>query len=138
MKNYIPYIVTRRARFLAICGQVNLPYGTIVFSDGDFLVINDEKLCSITSQNAFDYFSRNDDGNGLKRGNLVREIKSQLEKRDGKYQDRWDVVWSDSVANRLRKKDSPDFWIWSTEFYNADIFELQHIENLIKSKSYRK
>ena len=26
----IPYIVRRRARFLSICGPVNLPYGTEV------------------------------------------------------------------------------------------------------------
>ena len=125
------YIVTRRFRCNAICGPVNLPYGTEVSSDGAFLTVNGEKLCSITSQNAYDFFSRNDDGMGLERGKLVHDIRSTLERRDAKYQARWDKLWSDDVANRLRRKDSPDFWIWSFDFYNADISDLRHIADLI-------
>ena len=131
----IPYIVRRRARFLPICGPVNLPYGTEVSSDGAFLTVNGEKLCSITSQNAYDFFSRNDDGHGLERGKLVEEITSRMEKRDAKHQARWDALWADEVANRLRRKDSPDFWIWSFDFYNADIPDLKHIANLIGIKN---
>ena len=131
----IPYIVRRRVRFLSICGPVNLPYGTEVSSDGDFLTVNGEKLCSITSQNAYDYFSRNDDGHGLERGKLVEEITSRMEKRDAKHQARWDALWADEVANRLRRKDSHDFWIWSFDFYNADIPDLKHIANLIGIKN---
>ena len=131
----IPYTVRRRARFLSICGQVNLPYGTAVSSDGAFLSVNDQKLCSVTSQNAYDFFSRNDDGSGLERGKLVEEITSRMEKRDAKHQARWDALWADEVANRLRRKDSPDFWIWSFDFYNADISDLRHIANLIGIKN---
>lgn len=131
----IPYIVRRRARFLSIRGPVNLPYGTEVSSDGVFLTVNGEKLCSITSQNAYDFFSRNDDGHGLERGKLVEEITSRMEKRDAKHQARWDALWADEVANRLRRKDSQDFWIWSFDFYNADIPDLKHIANLIGIKN---
>lgn len=131
----IPYIVRRRAQFLAICGPVNLPYGTEVSSDGAFLTVNGEKLCSITSQNAYDYFSRNDDGHGLERGKLVQDIRRTLERRDAKYQARWDALWADADSNRLRRKDSQDFWIWSFDFYNADIPELKHIANLIGIKN---
>ena len=131
----IPYIVRRRARFLSICGPVNLPYGTEVSSDGAFLTVNGEKLCSITSQNAYDFFSRNDDGHGLERGKLVHDIRRTLERRDAKHQARWDKLWADEVANRLRRKDSPDFWIWSFDFYNADIPDLKHIANLIGIKN---
>lgn len=131
----IPYIVRRRAQFLSICGPVNLPYGTEVSSDGAFLTVNGEKLCSITSQNAYDFFSRNDDGMGLERGKLVQDIRSTLERRDAKYQSRWDALWADEAANSLRRKDSPDFWIWSFDFYNADIPDLKHIANLIVIKN---
>lgn len=131
----IPYIVRRRARFLSICGPVNLPYGTEAFSYGAFLTVNGEKLCSITSQNAYDFFSRNDDGNGLERGKLVHDIMCTLERRDAKHQARWDALWADEVANRLRRKDSQDFWIWSFDFYNADIPDLKHIANLICIKN---
>lgn len=128
----IPYIVRRRARFLSICGPVNLPYGTEVSSDGAFLTVNGEKLCSITSQNAYDFFSRNDDGNGLERGKLVHDIMCTLERRDAKYQSRWDRIWADEGANKLRRTDHEDYWLWSYAFYNADVNELRRIRRLLE------
>ena len=128
----IPYVVRRRARFLAICGPVNLPYGTEVSSDGDFLTVNGEKLCSITSQNAYDFFSRNDDGHGLERGKLVQDIRSTLERRDAKYQSRWDRLWADEGANKLRRTEHEDYWLWSFAFYNADVNELRRICQLLE------
>ena len=128
----IPYIVRRRARFLAIRGPVNLPYGTEVSSDGAFLTVNGEKLCSITSQNAYDFFSRNDDGHGLERGKLVQDIRSTLERRDAKHQARWDKLWADAGANRLRRADHDDFWVWNHNFYNADVNELRRIRLLLE------
>ena len=128
----IPYIVRRRARFLSICGPVNLPYGTEVSSDGAFLTVNGEKLCSITSQNAYDFFSRNDDGMGLERGKLVQDIRSTLERRDAKYQSRWDRLWADEGANKLRRTEHEDYWLWSFAFYNADVNELRRISQLLE------
>ena len=128
----IPYIVRRRARFLSICGPVNLPYGTEVSSDGAFLTVNGEKLCSITSQNAYDFFSRNDDGHGLERGKLVQDIRRTLERRDAKHQARWDALWADAGANRLRRADHKDFWVWNHNFYNADVNELRRIRLLLE------
>ena len=128
----IPYIVRRRARFLSICGPVNLPYGTEVSSDGAFLTVNGEKLCSITSQNAYDFFSRNDDGHGLERGKLVHDIRRTLERRDAKYQSRWDRLWADEGANKLRRADHDDFWVWNHNFYNADVNELRRIRLLLE------
>ena len=128
----IPYIVRRRARFLSICGPVNLPYGTEVSSDGAFLTVNGEKLCSITSQNAYDFFSRNDDGNGLERGKLVHDIMCTLERRDAKYQSRWDRLWADEGANKLRSTKHEDYWLWSFAFYNADVNELRRIRRLLE------
>ena len=128
----IPYIVRRRARFLSICGPVNLPYGTEVSSDGAFLTVNGEKLCSITSQNAYDYFSRDDDGMGLERGKLVHDIRRTLERRDAKYQSRWDRLWADEGANKLRRTEHEDYWLWSYAFYNADVNELRRIRRLLE------
>lgn len=126
------YIVTRRFRCNAICGPVNLPYGTEVSSDGAFLTVNGEKLCSITSQNAYDFFSRNDDGHGLERGKLVHDIRRTLERRDAKYQSRWDRLWADEGANKLRSTKHEDYWLWSFAFYNADVNELRRIRRLLE------
>ena len=130
------YIVTNRFKGQAICGAVNLPYGTACETQDGYLMLEDgRRLCAVTSQNAYDHFSRDDDGLGKERGKLVHDIRRTLERRDAKRQARWDALWADEVANRLRRKDSPDFWIWSFDFYNADIPELKHIANLIGIKN---
>ena len=127
------YIVTRRFRCNAICGPVNLPYGTTCEEHDGILVLEDgRKLCANTSQNAYDYFSRDDDGNGLERGKLVHDIMCTLERRDAKYQARWDRLWADEVANHFRRPDHADFWVWGQAFYQADIRDLEHILKLIK------
>ena len=127
------YIVTRRFRGKAICGEVNLPYGTACETQDGYLILDDgRRLCAVTSQNAYDYFSSNDDDHGLERGKLVEEITSRMEKRDVKHQARWDALWADEVANHFRRPDHADFWIWGQAFYQADIRDLEHILKLIK------
>ena len=76
------YITNRRAKIQGIGGYVNLPYGTEVSVEGRFLYYQGKSICSVTSNNAHTYFSQNDDGNGVRRGNLVRAIKNTLERRD--------------------------------------------------------
>jgi hypothetical protein len=128
------YINHRRYRG-QICGgkRVNFPYGTRFQSKGDMILTESgNPVCVTTSQVAYDYFSRNDDGNGLERGKLVREIKGRLENHDKNHQARWDKLWEDPQASALKKADSPGFWVWSVDFYNADISTLKHILSLVK------
>ena len=127
------YIVTRRVREKAICGAGNLPYGTACETQDGYLILDDGKLlCAVTSQNAYDYFSRDDDGNGLERGKLVHDIMRTLERRDAKYQSRWDRLWADEGANKLRRTEYEDYWLWSFAFYNADVNELRRIRLLLE------
>lgn len=127
------YIVIRRFRGKAICGEVNLPYGTACETIDGFLTLKDgRRLCTSTSQNAYDYFSRDDDGLGKERGKLVQDIRSTLERRDAKHQARWDKLWADAGSNRLRRTDHKDFWVWNQDFYNADVNELRRIRLLLE------
>lgn len=127
------YIVTRRFRGKAICGEVNLPYGTVCEAADGFLKLQDgSRLCAVTSQNAYDYFSRDDDGKGRERGKLVQDIRRTLERRDAKYQSRWDRLWADEGANKLRRTEHEDYWLWSYAFYNADVNELRRIRRLLE------
>ena len=127
------YIVTRRFHCNAICGPVNLPYGTTCEEHDGILVLEDgRKLCVVTSQNAYDYFSRDDDRMGMERGTLVHDIQRTLERRDAKYQARWDKLWADEGANKLRRTDHEDYWLWSFAFYNADVNELRRICQLLE------
>lgn len=54
---YSRYIVKKRMRAKAICGPVNLRYGTILPVAGEYITTeNGKPVCAVTSQNAKDYF----------------------------------------------------------------------------------
>ena len=125
------YIVYRRFRSNAMCGAVNLRYGTELESHDNLILYDGNPVCYTTSQNAHDFFSRNDDGKGLDRGELTQCIIKTLSKRDKSYQDRWDKVWADELCRQYKRKEHDDFWFWNHAFYNADIIDLQYIANLI-------
>ena len=78
---YKTYVCRKRARFKAICGQVNIPYGTTLNGQGGFLILNDLPVCSVTSQNAYDFFTQNDDGMGKEWGELLNRITATLTPR---------------------------------------------------------
>lgn len=123
------YIIHSRFREKGMKGCCfNLPHGTICNSKENIIFHNNQPICFTTSQIAYDYFSRNDDGRGLERGKLVNKILSTLSnKKDGKYQDRWDKLWEDEYCHKFRRKEHGDHWLWSFDFYNAEIEDLQYI-----------
>ena len=95
-------------------------------------IVNADISCANSSQNCYEYFSRNDDGNGIKRGELTQKIIKKLAKRDSKYQERWDKIWSDMSLLKFKRKEFDDYWLWNHEFYNAKIEDLKYIYNKIK------
>lgn len=128
------YIVKRRARFNAVTGPVNLPWGTPVEEQDGFLVRDGLQLCAVTSQNAFDYFAKNGDGNGVERGRLTISIMDTLAKRDADHQNRWNRVWEDPRCQKYRRADHADFWLWNREFFEAPVEDLRHIADLVGAK----
>lgn len=133
----VQYIAARRARFNAIGGPVNIPYGTTVEAVDGFLERDGLRLCAATAESAHKYFARNDDGNGLERGQLTASIIARLSERDPKdkegkiHQSRWDKLWADPMACRYRRADHADFWVWSHDFFEAPVEDLRHIAALI-------
>ena len=125
------YICFKRFKANAICGEVNISYGTVLEAENDIIYFNKKPVCYVTSQNAYDYFSINDDGKGLERGVLTMGIIKALGKRDEKYQDRWDRIWSDISLLKYKRKEHADFWLWNHDFYCAPIVELERIKSLI-------
>ena len=128
---YKNYLCRKRARFDGISGQVNIPYGTALICQDGFLMHQNKPLCGITSQNAYDFFSQNDDGMGRERGDLVGRILSRLQKRDSGYQDRWNKVWEDARCQKYKRPEHEDHWIWNFDFYNGPVEDLRHIAGLI-------
>lgn len=128
------YIVHRRFKEKAICGDVNLPAMTVCESNDDFVTYNGELLCAVTSENAHQFFARDDDGKGMLRGKLTQAIQKRLSKRDANYQSRWDKVWDDPICQPYKGVDHADFWLWGHNFFNADIDTLQYIARLVGAK----
>lgn len=125
------YIVHRSFKSKAICGEINLPANTEVQCENGVIFCNKGIICSSHSENAHQYFARNDDGHGLERGQLTQAIQKNLSKRDGEYQSRWDKVWDDSICQDYKRSDYTDYWLWNDEFFNADIDVLHHIAKLV-------
>lgn len=128
---YKNYLARKRARFEGICGHVNIPYGTALTVQDGFIMWKGQQVCGITSQNAYDFFSQNDDGMGRERGDLVGRILSRLQKRDSGYQARWNKVWEDARCQKYKRPEHEDHWIWNFDFYNGPVEDLRHIAGLI-------
>lgn len=126
------YLVTHRFRQKAICGEVNLAYGTECFSQGNVIYRQDKQpLCLITSENAHMYFTVNDDGKAKERRQLIDDI-ARLLSEDKKMEKRWDAVWGDKlVCHKYKRPEFEDFWLWNHEFYGASPEDLQYIKKLL-------
>ena len=127
----VQYIAARRARFGAIGGPVNIPYGTTVEAVDGFLEWDGLRLCAATSKSAHKYFARDSDGHGLERGQLTAAIIAAVSKRDKGRGERWATLWADPIACRYRRADHTDHWVWSHDFFEADVADLRHIAALI-------
>lgn len=137
MKYYNHYIVTKRFKNKALCGDLNLPFGTNCFVRDGVICCDDGMICYVTSQNAFDFFTQNDDGCAELRRKLIESIFDALNKSKQNiesYNKRWDKVWNDSVCLNYKREEYDDHWLWNYDFYNAEINVLQYISKLVDAK----
>jgi hypothetical protein len=116
---------------MAICGEVNLPAGTVCEEVGGVIRADGKNLCLVRSENAHQYFARNDDGNGMERGQLTQRIQKTLQKQDAEHQARWDKIWDDAQCQAYRREEHKDYWLWNHAFYEADMMTLRHIAALV-------
>ena len=47
---------------------------------------------------------------------------------------RWDLLWSDPEAQKLRHPDHADYWLWGHAFFEADMADLEHVAGLIGAR----
>ncbi len=137
MNYFNQYIVTKRIKKKTICGEVNLPFGTPCFAKDGVIYCDKGMLCGVTSQDAYDYFTRNDDGQAQQRRRLIDSILDAM-RRDKQsveaYNAKWGKVWSDPVCLKYKREEYEDHWLWNYDFYNAEIADLQHIAKLVEAK----
>lgn len=125
------YIAYRRFKGRAICGDINLPAQTICESQGGTIMYRGNPICRERSENAHQFFARDDDGKGMERGGLILAIQDRLRKIPAS----WDLVWDDAVCRKYKRFEHPDHWLWNHKFYNAPIEDLQHIARLVGAKA---
>ena len=128
------YITHKRFKDNAICGRVNIPALNICDEQNGVVYFCDMPICYTTSENAHQFFARNNDGQGIKRGQLTQAIQNKLAKRDSAYQSRWGKIWDDVLCQKYKREEYDDFWLWNHEFFNASIKDLQYIAKLIDVK----
>ena len=124
------YLVTRRFKAKTMSGIVNLPYGTACELRGETIYHGGEPLCFVTSENAHNYFSRNDDGQGERRGELVRDILARLKGN----QPAWDRVWGNLSIRKYKRVEFADYWLFNHNFYNAPVEDLEYILKIVKGE----
>ena len=125
------YLITKRFKTKAICGEVNLAYGTECFSQGNVIYRQDKQpLCLITSENAHMYFTVNDDGLAKERRQIIEDI-AKLLSDEKRMEKRWDVVWNDLTCRKYKRKEFADFWLWNHDFYGASLDDLQYIKKIL-------
>ena len=124
------YIVTKRFKGKTICGNVNLAYGTECEEKNNTIYYDGKPLCFATSENAHQYFSRNDDGQGERRGELVREIMGRLKGNS----EAWGRVWDDPAIRKYKRVEFADYWLFNHDFYNAPVEDLEHILKIVKGE----
>ena len=135
------YIAHRRFRENAICGKVNIKAGEKLTEIGGMLFLGKDPVCCASSENAHQYFAKDNDGCGMLRGQLTQAIQNALARPDKAtseetrlYNQRWDKVWADKLCAKFKRPDFDDYWLWNHDFFEATILELKYIAGLIGVK----
>ena len=126
------YITRKRYKKKCIQGEVNIPFGTQLDTIGNFIIYNNKPVCVDTSQDAFDYFVSNEDGKGLERIELIDWILDHTSNKNKKYNDIWEMIWSNNYYHKFKREDNDERWLWYKGFYTATIDDLQMLVKDIK------
>lgn len=128
------YIVHTDFNGKAICGEVTLSAGMECTEIDGTIYHNARAVCLIGSENSYRHFARNDDGNGLKRGELIKTIKAALALQDDHNYERWHRVWNAPICRQFNR--GGDTWNWNFAFYNADIPYLEYILAMVTDEDW--
>lgn len=130
------YIVHTDFSGKAISGEVYFPAGTECTEINGIIYNNARAVCRVGSQNACQYFARNNDGNGIKRGELIKTIKDALAIQDEHTYERWHRVLNCPVCKQFDRNPDGDVWEWNLAFYNASIPTLQHMADKVTDENW--
>lgn len=131
----VEYICHRKYSKIAACGDYltfkqNARFETI----GCFIAHDKRAICTVNSEDAHRYFAKNDDGNGIKRGNLTYKIAyapRHPNKENGFRFTPDEIEMLEKDYDRFLRKDT-DTIIFNNAFFNAKIEDLQEIYNRLE------
>lgn len=114
----------------AACGEyITFKQNAILETVGKFIAYGQKAICTITSEDAYKYFARNDDGKGLERGRLTHAIayskRTPNEENSFRFTDEEAEMLETEYGKYLRK--DTDTIIFNYDFFNASIEDLQKI-----------
>lgn len=117
------FITYKRFKDKALSGSMNIPYGAELEESEGLLYYKNNPVCLVSSEYGLKHFIRNDDNTGLQRADTILSIEKILHKDRTK----WNLIWEDKSLERFRKSTIPDYWLWNSDFYSAQIEDLQYI-----------
>lgn len=128
------YMVTKRFKKKGLCGELNLPVGTKCFVKEGYICCEKGLICSVKSQNAYEFFTQNNDEHAALRRKLINDIFHALKRSKqniDSYDTKWNKIWNDRVCLKYKREEYDDYWIWNHEFYHAEISDLMHMKELV-------
>lgn len=130
------YIVHKRFKGKTVSGEVNIPAMSICEERNGWIYYNNRPICTATSACSHKHFAANNDGNGMRRGNLTTKIQRVLADTSDKstYNDRWNRIWNDNICSKYKRKEHTDHWLWNHHFFEACLEDLIYIAELIGIK----
>ena len=123
------YLLCKPFRSLGIDGKFSLRKGTEILESDGFLYHNSKRICAKTSQNAYDHFAPNHDGQAQARFDAIQAIKAKIAEYVANFDPENPETALASEAYEKIRKAHPT-WLnamdcFTIDFHSADVSELQ-------------
>ena len=122
------YIAFKGFKKKSISGNTDIKKGESLEEKNKMLYYNKKPICFTTSENGHNFFARNNDGNGLLRGELTQQILQAMPTLEDETLDK---MFEDNICMKYKRGASEEDWHWNNEFYEASILELRHIATVM-------
>lgn len=131
---YTQYITKRRMRVVGIGGAVNIPWGTVLPVEGDFIQHNGKALCGVRSRTAQQFFYGYDPSNPeaeIKRQQAVEALLATSPKEDG---DALALPWNPwNKYGHLAETPGMCVWEWDPAVEDLPQAAAEYLLTCIKS-----
>lgn len=111
-----------------IDGHFNLPRYTSFRGADGYILHGDRIVCRTHSKVAWDYFTQNDDGDGVERSEF---LQNWFKRVDNFTTEQWEPLESDLIFQKYMFYPVEEKWLYTDDFYNAPLADLKHFEHYL-------